>query len=139
MDACFASTEEAEYGKARRQGCGGNGRGIVEAPELLRSTVDEVKACGLATDVSLREGNPGAGGLELGCHTPAALTVAIAECHILINNAGIRKYEKVDEASWNEILSVNLISYVFCAKAAVPLMHRNTGGASLTSPPCVPL
>ena len=31
---------------------------------------------------------------------------------ILINNAGIRKYEKVDEASaggWNEILSVNLI------------------------------
>jgi len=34
---------------------------------------------------------------------------------ILINNAGIRKYEKVDEASaesWNEILSVNLMSYV---------------------------
>src|SRR5947199_9389120 len=33
---------------------------------------------------------------------------------ILINNAGIRKYEKVDEASaasWNEILSVNLMSY----------------------------
>src|SRR5260221_8015360 len=51
---------------------------------------------------------------------------------ILINNAGIRKYEKVDEASaasWNEILSVNLMSYVFCAKAAVPLMRRNGGGA----------
>ena len=34
---------------------------------------------------------------------------------ILINNAGIRKYEKVDEASaesWNEILNVNLMSYV---------------------------
>src|SRR6202789_87282 len=47
---------------------------------------------------------------------------------ILINNAGIRKYEKVDEASatsWNEIISVNLMSYVFCAKAAVPLpWHR---------------
>ncbi len=30
---------------------------------------------------------------------------------ILINNAGIRKYEKVEEASaasWNEILNVNL-------------------------------
>ena len=40
---------------------------------------------------------------------------------ILINNAGIRKYEKVEEASaasWNEILNVNLMSYVFCAKAA---------------------
>jgi 2-hydroxycyclohexanecarboxyl-CoA dehydrogenase len=50
---------------------------------------------------------------------------------ILINNAGIRKYEKIDEASgasWNEILSVNLMSYVFCAKAAVPLM-RSKGGA----------
>src|SRR5580693_7094510 len=51
---------------------------------------------------------------------------------ILINNAGIRKYEKVDEASaasWKEILDVNLMSYVFCAKAAVPLMRRNKGGA----------
>ena len=51
---------------------------------------------------------------------------------ILVNNAGIRKYEKVDEASaasWNEILNVNLMSYAFCAKAAVPLMRRNNGGA----------
>ncbi|MBS0220414.1 MAG: SDR family oxidoreductase [Proteobacteria bacterium] len=51
---------------------------------------------------------------------------------ILINNAGIRKYEKVDEASaanWNEILSVNLMSHVFCAKVAVPLMRRDKGGA----------
>src|ERR1700739_3556269 len=51
---------------------------------------------------------------------------------ILVNNAGIRKYEKVDEASaasWKEILDVNLMSYVFCAKAAVPLMRRNQGGA----------
>src|ERR1700751_341710 len=51
---------------------------------------------------------------------------------ILINNAGSRKYEKVDEASgatWNEILNVNLMSHAFCAKAAVPLMRRNEGGA----------
>src|SRR5690349_5412516 len=51
---------------------------------------------------------------------------------ILVNNAGIRKYEKVDEASaasWKEILDVNLMSYVFSAKAAVPLMRRNKGGA----------
>ena len=51
---------------------------------------------------------------------------------ILINNAGIRKYEKVDEAStasWREILDVNVMGYVFCAKAAVPLMRRNQGGA----------
>src|SRR5262247_1741444 len=51
---------------------------------------------------------------------------------ILVNNAGIRKYEKVDQASaasWKEILDVNLMSYVFCAKAAVPLMRRDKGGA----------
>ena len=51
---------------------------------------------------------------------------------ILVNNAGIRAYEKVDEASgasWNAILAVNLMSYVFCAKAAVPLMRGNGGGA----------
>ena len=53
---------------------------------------------------------------------------------ILINNAGIRKYEKVDEASaasWNEILRINLMSYVFCAKTAVPPMRRHKGGATV--------
>src|SRR5215472_10442141 len=51
---------------------------------------------------------------------------------IHVNNAGIRKYEKVDQASaasWNEILGVNLMSYAFCAKAAVPLMRQNKRGA----------
>src|SRR6516164_3447497 len=32
-------------------------------------------------------------------------------------------------ARWREILDVNLLSYVFCAKAAVPPMRRNQGGA----------
>src|SRR3954451_22182603 len=50
----------------------------VEAPGFLRGTVDEAEACGLATDVSLREGDLGAGGLELGCHALTALTVPIA-------------------------------------------------------------
>src|SRR5215208_702216 len=48
---------------------------------------------------------------------------------ILVNNAGIRKYEKVDEASaasWNEILNVNLMSYVFCAKATSRLRRIPT-------------
>jgi hypothetical protein len=53
----------------------------VEAPELLRGTVDEGEACGLGPNVSLSEGDLGAGGLEFGCHAVAALTVPIAECH----------------------------------------------------------
>src|SRR5207237_771066 len=51
---------------------------------------------------------------------------------ILVNNAVIRKYERIDEASaasWNEILNVNLMSYAFCAKAAAPLLRRRRDGA----------
>ncbi len=55
---------------------------------------------------------------------------------ILVNNAGIRKYEKIDEASaasWNEILNVNLMSYAFCAKAAIPLLRRNKEGGAIVN------
>jgi len=51
---------------------------------------------------------------------------------ILVNNAGIRKYHTVVDAtveSWDEILGVNLKGYAFCAKAAIPLMHRGGGGS----------
>ena len=51
---------------------------------------------------------------------------------ILVNNAGIRKYQTVVEASaesWDEILSVNLKSYAYCAKGAIPAMRRAGGGS----------
>jgi hypothetical protein len=41
-------------------------------PELLHGAVDKVEACGLGTNVSLREGDLGAGALELGRHALAA-------------------------------------------------------------------
>src|SRR5689334_15926691 len=53
----------------------------VEMPEPLRGAVDEVEACGLGANVSLSEGDLGAGGLELGRHALAALAVPVAECH----------------------------------------------------------
>src|SRR5947199_26907 len=53
----------------------------VEPPEFFRRTVDEAEACGLGTNVSLREGDLGAGGLQLVRHALAALAVPIAECH----------------------------------------------------------
>src|SRR6266478_493373 len=48
-----------------------------------------------------------------------------------ISEATVRRFvaEGASAASWNEILNVNLLSYVFCAKAAVPLMRRDKGGA----------
>ena len=51
---------------------------------------------------------------------------------ILVNNAGIRKYQTVVEASaesWDEILGVNLKGYVFCAKAAIPVIRQGGGGS----------
>lgn len=55
--------------------------------------------------------------------------------HILVNNAGIRMYQNVVEASeesWDTMLGVNLKGYAFCAKAAIPAMQR-AGGGSIVS------
>lgn len=52
--------------------------------------------------------------------------------NILVNNAGIRMYQTVVDASaesWDAILAVNLKSYAFCAKAAIPAMRRAGGGS----------
>ena len=51
---------------------------------------------------------------------------------VLVNNAGIRLYQTVVEASaesWEAILSVNVKSYAFCAKAAIPAMRQSGGGS----------
>ena len=54
---------------------------------------------------------------------------------VLVNNAGMRLYQTVveaSEASWDAILGVNLKGYAFCAKAAIPEMRR-TGGGSIVN------
>ena len=40
--------------------------------------------------------------------------------------------EEASAESWDEILGVNLKGYVFCAKAAIPLM-RSVGGGSIVN------
>jgi NAD(P)-dependent dehydrogenase (short-subunit alcohol dehydrogenase family) len=53
----------------------------------------------------------------------------------LVNNAGMRLYQTVVDASdesWDEILNVNLKSYAFCAKGAIPAM-RQAGGGSIVN------
>lgn len=51
---------------------------------------------------------------------------------VLVNNAGIRLYQTVVEASaesWDTLLNVNLKSYAYCAKAAIPVMRRAGRGS----------
>ncbi len=51
---------------------------------------------------------------------------------VLVNNAGMRLYQTVvdaSEESWDAILGVNLKGYAFCARAAIPEMIRTAGGS----------
>ncbi len=50
---------------------------------------------------------------------------------VLVNNAAIRNYEDVTEASaesWNTLLGVNLMGFVNCSKAAIQRMRAGGGG-----------
>ncbi len=50
---------------------------------------------------------------------------------ILVNNAAIRNYQDVTEAtteSWQHLLNTNLMSFVFGARAAIPRMREAGGG-----------
>jgi len=51
---------------------------------------------------------------------------------VLVNNAGMRLYQTVvdaSEESWDAILAVNVKGYAFCAKAAIPAMRERGGGS----------
>jgi NAD(P)-dependent dehydrogenase (short-subunit alcohol dehydrogenase family) len=52
---------------------------------------------------------------------------------VLVNNAGMRLYHSVVDAteqSWDSIIGVNVESYAFCAKAAIPEANHERRGVS---------
>lgn len=52
--------------------------------------------------------------------------------HILVNNAGVRVYGPITEASeesWDYILGVNLKGVAFCCKSVIPFMAQSGGGS----------
>lgn len=56
----------------------------------------------------------------------------LGQLDVLVNNAGIRLYQTVVDASaesWDALLAVNLKSYAYCAKGAIPAMRRAGGGS----------
>ena len=51
---------------------------------------------------------------------------------VLVNNVGIRRYEAVADApwdAWDDILRVNLLSFVSMARAALPALRRSGRGS----------
>ena len=62
-----------------------------------------------------------------------AETVAgIGELAILVNNAGVREFGPLSEAtteSWQRIIDVNLMGTAYCSKAALPTLRIEDGAA----------
>ena len=51
---------------------------------------------------------------------------------ILVNNAGMRSYEPLAESTsdvWNQIIAVNLLSYVYMAREALPRLRKSEAGS----------
>jgi len=74
--------------------------------------------------------------LDVGQEAAAAKAVSIAlerfgRLDCLVNNAAIRAYEPLAESrgeTWRDLLAVNLLSYAFFAREALPHLRRAGGG-----------
>ena len=77
---------------------------------------------------------------DVGAEDSAAQIVAEAKrafgrIDVLVNNAGIRAYEPLAEArreTWERIIAVNLLSYAYLAREALPAL-RATGRGSIVN------
>ena len=59
-------------------------------------------------------------------------TAHFGRLDVLVNNAAIRRFQAVTEASkesWDEVLAVNLMSYALCSRAAIPAIAATGCGA----------
>jgi 2-hydroxycyclohexanecarboxyl-CoA dehydrogenase len=89
----------------------------------------------------IRDRVPGAEVLEIAADVSVeAASVAIVgrvmsqygAIDVLVNNAGVRSYEPLAEAlaeTWQTILSVNLLSYAFLAREALPALRASGRGS----------
>jgi 2-hydroxycyclohexanecarboxyl-CoA dehydrogenase len=99
---------------------------VEAAASAIMTEVPGAEVLGIAADVSDE------------AQTSAVVDQAVAAfggLDILVNCAGIRSYEPLAEASsetWHRILEVNLLSYAYMAKAALPALRRS-GRASIVN------
>ncbi len=96
---------------------------VEAAAEAVRSEVAGAEVLPLDADVS--DESAAAGAVEAATRTFGGLD-------ILVNVAGIRSYEPLAEAkaeTWRRILDVNLLSYAYTAKAALPALRRSGKGS----------
>ena len=102
--------------------------------DIAEQTLREVEA-------DIRAAVPGAQlstlAIDVGQESAAKAIVAhtlatIGAIDVLVNNAGIRSYEPLDEAkaeTWEKILSVNLLSYAYLSREALPSLRASGKGS----------
>jgi 2-hydroxycyclohexanecarboxyl-CoA dehydrogenase len=94
-----------------------------EAVEAIRATVPAARVSHVGLDLSQESAAAAA---------VAAAIAAYGRLDCLVNNAGIRSYEPLAEAkseTWQAIISVNLLSYAFLAREALPHLRRSKAGS----------
>jgi NAD(P)-dependent dehydrogenase (short-subunit alcohol dehydrogenase family) len=94
-----------------------------------------------AVSQSIQDAIPGAEviciPLNLAIEASAAETVSRVvskwgRLDILVNNAGMRSYEPLADSTsdvWNQIIAVNLLSYVYMAREALPRLRKSEAGS----------
>ncbi|WP_108662175.1 SDR family NAD(P)-dependent oxidoreductase [Acuticoccus kandeliae] len=97
--------------------------GLERAVAIVRESVPDAAVETLVADVSQ----------EAECaRTVAAAKAAFGSLDVLVNCAGIRSYEPLAEAkaeTWQRILEVNLLSYAYMVKAALPDLRKSGKGS----------
>lgn len=125
-------------------GAGGIGAATARlfTEEGARVALVDIDAAALGdVESSVREAVPGAAiipiAADLGQESAAREVVertldGFGRIDVLVNNAGIRSYEPLEAAkaeTWAKILSVNLLSYAYLAREALPALRRSGNGA----------
>lgn len=94
-----------------------------EVAEAIRTAVPAARVAHVALDLSQE---------DAAAETVGTATTAYGRLDCLVNNAGIRSYELLAEATsetWQKIIAVNLLSYAFLAREALPALRRSGAGS----------
>jgi 2-hydroxycyclohexanecarboxyl-CoA dehydrogenase len=94
---------------------------LAQAAGAIRAAVPGAEVATLAADVGLE---------SAAARIVEATLAAFGRLDVLVNLAGIRSYEPLAEAAaptWDEILRVNLLSYAYLTREALPHLRASRG------------
>lgn len=96
---------------------------LAKAADHITARVPQADVSTIAANIAQEDGAAGA---------MATAADRLGGMDVLVNNAGIRKFNHLIDASrdsWEDIISVNLLGTVTCATAALPHLRASAAGA----------